>query len=242
MKPPTAPRPFQTTHWSVVWRAVGAEDAAARQALADLCNAYWYPLYAYFRRAGSSAHDAEDLTQGFFARLMVKNVLAAAEPNKGKLRTFLLTDARYFLADERDRARAKKRGGGLLGNFDTAWAEARYVTEPADTLSPDRLFQRRWAMTVLEYALQLLQEEFAAKGKAAVFSSLRPFLGFAPAPQLHYEEVARTLGMPVGTLKNQVFRLRERWRQLLFEQVALTLDDPTPEDIKAELAELIECV
>ena len=242
MEHPTAPRPFRTTHWSVVRRAVGAEDAAARQALADLCNAYWYPLYAYFRRAGNCAHDAEDLTQGFFARLMVKNVLAAAEPNKGKLRTFLLTDARHFLADERDRARAKKRGGGLLVNFDAAWAEARYVTEPTDTLSPDRLFQRRWAMTLLEYALQLLKEEFAAKGKAEVFSSLRPFLGFAPAPRLHYEEVARTLGMPVGTLKNQVFRLRERWRQLLFEQVALTLDDPTPEEIKAELAELIECV
>ena len=243
MERPTAPRSFQTTRWSVVRRAIGSEDGAAKQALADLCNAYWYPLYAYFRRSGQGAHDAEDLTQGFFARLFAKNFLAAADSSKGKLRTFLLTDARYFLADANDRARAKKRGGGsVLASFDSAWAEERYAGEPADSLSPDRLYQRRWAVTVLEYSLELLEAEFTDQGKAKMFVALRPFLGFAPTPPQRYEEVAVALGQPVGTLKNQVFRLRERWRQLLFEQVALTLDDPTPEDIKGELAELIEWV
>ena len=243
MERPTAPRSFQTTRWSVVRRAIGSEDAAAKQALADLCNAYWYPLYAYFRRSGQGAHAAEDLTQGFFARLFAKNFFAAAEQSKGKLRTFLLTDARYFLADENDRARAKKRGGrGVLTSFDSTWAEERYAKEPADLLSPDRLYQRRWAVTVLEYSLELLEAEFTTRGKAEVFVALRPFLGFAPAPRQPYEEIATTLGLSVGTVKNQVFRLRERWRKLLFEQVALTLDDPTPEDIKGELAELIECV
>jgi len=239
---PAAQRSFQTTRWSVVRRAVGADDAKAAQALAALCEGYWYPLYAYVRRSGYSPHDAEDLTQGFFARLLEKNILAAADPEKGKLRTFLLACAGHFLADERDRAQAKKRGAGLLMSFDAAVAEERYAAEPADNLSPDRLFQRRWALTVLEYSLELLAEEFATNGKAEVFEMLRPFLGFGADPAQRYEEIAAKMATPVGTLKNQVFRLRKRWRELLFEQVSLTLDDPTPEEIKAELTELLGCV
>ena len=226
----------------MVRRAVGADDAKAAQALAALCEGYWYPLYAYVRRSGYSPHDAEDLTQGFFARLLEKNILAAADPEKGKLRTFLLACAGHFLADERDRAQAKKRGAGLLMSFDAAVAEERYAAEPADNLSPDRLFQRRWALTVLEYSLELLAEEFATNGKAEVFEMLRPFLGFGADPAQRYEEIAAKMATPVGTLKNQVFRLRKRWRELLFEQVSLTLDDPTPEEIKAELTELLGCV
>jgi RNA polymerase sigma-70 factor (ECF subfamily) len=221
---------------------VGTDDATAPQALAALCEAYWYPLYAYVRRSGYGPHDAEDLTQGFFERLLEKNVLASADPGKGKLRTFLLKCAEHFLADERDRAMAKKRGAGLLTSFDAARAEERYSAEPTDSLSPDRLFQRRWALTILEYSLELLAEEFAAQDKADVFETLRPFLGFGADPAQRYEEIAAAMGTPVGTLKNQVFRLRKRWRELLFEQVAITLDNPTPDEIKGELTELLGCV
>jgi len=230
---------FQTTRWSVVRRAVGADDATASQALAVLCEGYWYPLYAYVRRSGYGPHDAEDLTQGFFTKLLEKNILASADPEKGKLRTFLLACAGHFLADERDRALAKKRGNGLLTSFDSAAAEERYLKEPADNLSPDRLFQRRWALTIIESSLELLAEEFKAPGKVEMFGILRPFLGFGADPAQRYEEIATKTGTPIGTLKNQVFRLRKRWRELVFEQVSLTLDDPTPEEIKAELTELL---
>jgi DNA-directed RNA polymerase specialized sigma24 family protein len=241
---PAAPRSFQTTRWSVVRRAVGADGATAAQALAFLCEAYWYPLYAYVRRAGYGAHDAEDLTQGFFARLLEKNVFAAADPGKGKLRTYLLACVENFLADERARSLAEKRGAGLLVSFDPALADELYSAEPVDDLSPDRLFQRRWALTILEYSLELLAEEFTAQGKADVFESLRPFLGFSSDPAQRYQEIADAGGTPVGTLKNRVFRLRKRWRELLFEQVALTLgkpplEKPTPDEIRRELAELL---
>lgn len=239
---PATPHSFQTTRWSLVRRARSADDAEARAALAALCDAYWYPLYAFIRRSGQGPHEAEDLTQSFFARLLEKATLASADPAKGKLRTFLLTCARNFLSDEYDRDRAQKRGAALLTSFDAADAEQRYAMEPADDLSPDRLFQRRWALTVLDQSLRLLGEEFAAQGKAELFAALRPFLGFGPEAEKRYDELAPALGVPIGTLKNHVFRLRVRWRELLFEQVAMTLDQPTPEEIKGELAELLSCV
>jgi RNA polymerase sigma-70 factor (ECF subfamily) len=242
MNPPAAPQSFQTTRWSLVQRAVGPDDLAARAALAALCEAYWYPLYAFIRRSGKSPQDAEDLTQGFFARFVEKDTLAAADPAKGKLRTFLLACVRHYLADEHDRAQAQKRGPGLLTSFDAAQAEERYATELIDDLSPDRLFQRRWALTLVEETLRLLGEEFAGQGKGALFTALRPFLGFGTGAAKSYEELAPELGIPVGTLKNQVFRLRERWRDLLLEQVAATLRDPTPEEIRGELSELLACV
>jgi len=242
MNPPAAPHSFQTTRWSLVRRAIGADDAAARAALAALCAGYWYPLYAFIRRSGKSPQDAEDLTQGFFARLLEKGTLAAADPEKGKLRTFLLACARHYLADEHDRAQAQKRGAGLVTSFDAAEAEERYATEPVDDLTPDRLFQRRWALTLVEETLRLLGEEFAGHGKGPLFAALRPFLGFGTGAVKSYEELAPELGIPVGTLKNHVFRLRERWRDLLLEQVAATLDEPTPEEIRGELSELLACL
>lgn len=238
----TAPHSFQTTHWSIVRDAVRPDDAAAKQALASLCETYWYPLYAYFRRSGKSSHDAEDLTQGFFARLLANKTLAAADPEKGHLRTFLLACARNFLADDYDRASAQKRDRSLLVSFDALNAEERYAGEPQDVLTPDRLFQRKWALTVLEQSLKTLGEEYERRGQEAVFAELRPFLGFGAGPKQRYEEVSARMGIPVGTLKNQVFRLRERWRQLLFEQVGNTLTNPTHDDIKAELSELLGCV
>ena len=242
MKAPIAPRSFHTTRWTLVRQAAGGADAAAAQALSSLCEAYWYPVYAFIRRSGKAAHDAEDLTQGFFARVLEKEIFAAADPGKGKLRNFLLTCLRRFLASEHHRAMAQKRGAAVVVSFSSDWAEQAYATEPVDDLTPDRLFQRRWALTVLEFSLQLLREEFAADGKSALFDTLRPFLGFGPDPEKRYEEIAAASGTPIGTLKTQVFRLRQRWRELLFEQVAVTLDEPTSEDIKGELGELLTCV
>ncbi len=233
---------FQTTRWSVVQRATGSDDEAAQAALAALCEAYWYPIYAYIRRSGRNPHDAEDLTQGFFAWLLERDTLAMADAEKGKLRSFLLTCARRFLGDEHDRAMAQKRGAAVLASFDSTQAEERYAAEPVDNLSPDRLFQRRWALTILEHALVLLGEEFTGDRKAEVFTALRPFLGFGPDPEKRYEEVATTLGLPLGTVKNHVFRLRKRWRELIFEQVSMTLAEATDEEIKGELAELLGCV
>jgi RNA polymerase sigma-70 factor (ECF subfamily) len=242
MNPPDGPRSFQTTRWSVVRRALGSDDTEAAEALAALCEAYWYPLYAYIRRSGKGPHDAEDLTQGFFTRLLARDILASANPGKGKLRTFLLSCVRNYLADERDRALAQRRGAALLVSFDPVQAEERYATEAVDNLSPDRLFQRRWALTLLDHTLQSLGKDFTTQGRERLFQALRPFLGFGPAPENGYDEISATLGIPAGTLKNEVFRLRQRWRKRLFEQVGLTLDNPTPENIKDELRELLCCV
>ena len=242
MSAPAAPRSFQTTRWTLVRQAASSTDPAAQQALATLCESYWYPVYAFIRRSGKGPHDAEDLTQGFFARLLAKDILALADPGKGRLRSFLLTCVRNFVADEHARSTALKRGAGVLVSFNPAWAEESYATEPVDDLTPDRLFQRRWALTVLDFSFQLLREEFAAAGKASIFDALRPFLGFGPDPEKHYDEVSASLALPIGTLKNHVFRLRQRWREILFEQVAMTLDEPTSEDIKGELSELLGCV
>ncbi len=236
------PRLFQTTQWTMVRQAAGTDDALARKALAALCNSYWYPLYAYIRRTGASPHDAEDLTQGFFAHLIEKGILADADPSKGKLRTFLLACTRHYLADERDRAMAQKRGAAVLVHFDSDEAEKRYVLEPIDHLSPDRLYQRQWALAVLSRSLEQLGEEYRAAGKEEVFAELRPFLGFGQESKKQYDKVAKVLGMAVGTVKSLVFRMRERWREILFDQVGATLDDPTPEDIRAELTELMGCV
>lgn len=236
------PRTFQTTRWSLVHRANGDVDEEARAALAALCDSYWYPIYAYIRRSGRGAHDAEDLTQGFFARLLEKDILAAADPAKGKLRTFLLTCVRNYLHNEHARASAERRGAHLLTSFNQDWAEERYATEPADDLTPDRLYQRRWALTLLEFTLQLLGEEYAADGKGDLFTALRPCLGFSKEKTPNYSDLATRLGSSESAVKTQVFRLRQRWREILFQQVSLTLDDPTSDEIKGELSELLECV
>lgn len=242
MASPATPRSFQTTRWSLVHRANGGADEEARAALAALCDSYWYPIYAYIRRSDHGAHDAEDLTQGFFARLLEKDILAHADPAKGKLRTFLLTCVRNYLHNEHERASAERRGAHLLTSFNQDWAEERYATEPVDDLTPDRLYQRRWALTLLEFTLQVLEQEYSADGKRGLFAVLRPCLGFMREKAPNYAEIAIRLGCGESTVKSHVFRLRQRWREILFEQVSLTLDDPTSDEIKGELAELIGCV
>ena len=236
------PQTFQTTRWSLIQRANGEVDEEAQQALAALCDSYWYPVYAYIRRSGHGAHDAEDLTQGFFARLLEKGTLAHADPAKGRLRTFLLTCVRNYLHNEHERATSQRRGAHLLTSFDVGWAEERFASEPVDDLTPDRLYQRRWALTLLEFTLQVLEQEFSADGKRELFTALRPCLGFTKEKALNYTELATRLGCTEGSVKSHVFRLRQRWREILFQQVSVTLDDPTSDAIKGELSELLECV
>jgi RNA polymerase sigma-70 factor (ECF subfamily) len=236
------PRSFQTTRWSLVQRANGDIDDEALQALAALCDSYWYPVYAYIRRSGHGAHDAEDLTQGFFTRLLEKGTLAHADPAKGRLRTFLLTCVRNYLHNEHERTSAQRRGAHLLTSFDAGWAEERFASEPTDDLTPDRLYQRRWALTLLEFTLQVLEQEYSADGKRELFAALRPCLGFTKEKTPNYADLATLLGCTESTVKSHVFRLRQRWREILFQQVSVTLDDPTSDEIKGELAELLECV
>lgn len=234
---------FQATRWSLVRAAAGnGNTTEAQKALAEICEVCWYPIYAFIRRSGHTAQDAEDLTQGFFTRFIEKDILSAADPARGRLRTFLLTCVRNHLHHEHERSIAAKRDARLLTSFDAAEAEDRYLREPADDLTPDRLYQRRWALTLLSATLEVLEREFQTTGKGSLFDALRPFLGFGVSTEESYEDAAAKIGMPVGTLKNHIFRLRQRWRELLYEQVGATLDDPTSDEIKAELAELMECL
>jgi RNA polymerase sigma factor (sigma-70 family) len=242
MSSEAAPHSFLTTHWSLVHRAASKDAPDAQAALAQLCGACWFPIYAYIRRSGKSAHDAEDLTQGFFARLLEKNFLASADGSKGRLRTFLLTCVQRYLADEHDRAMTQKRGGGRIVELDSLDAEQRFAAEPADDLTPERCYQRRWALGMVDTAMQALRAEYAAQQKSGLFERLSPFLGFTASVEENYQSAADALGMKLNTVKSHIRRLREQWRDLLMQQVAATLDDPTPEAIKAELSELISCV
>jgi DNA-directed RNA polymerase specialized sigma24 family protein len=237
-----APKPhahasFAQTHWSVVRRAADAGEPGSRQALEMLCESCWYPIYAFVRRSGKSPEDAEDLTQGFLQRLIEKNLFASADREKGRLRTFLLACLKLYMADERDRAMAEKRGGGRVTTFSAEWAEDQFVKEPVDDLTPDRLYQRRWALSLLQSTVQTLEQRYAADGKAEIFTALSPFLGFSNTVE-KYDRLAARLGMNLNTLKSHIRRLREDWRATLMDQVARTLDEPTPENIKAEFAEL----
>lgn len=231
---------FPSTRWTAVRQAAGDDDPNAAKALAEICDIYWYPLYAYFRRCGKAAEDAEDLTQGFFVKLLERGLLGNADPERGRLRTFLLACAKHHMLDEKARAQAGKRNG--WAGFDIELAERRYAAEPVDELAPDRLYQRRWALGILERTLGSLEREYVGEGQGDIYVALRPFLGFGPDPSLRYGELSKERGIPVGTLKNKVFRMRERWRQILFEEVAATLEQPTEENIKAELAELLGSV
>lgn len=233
---------FQTTRWSLVRQALSEDHPESVEGLARLCECYWYPVYAYIRRSGHSPHDAEDLTQEFFAKLIEKRFLAVANEEKGKFRTFLLVCVRRFLGDASDRARAQKRGRGRVVSIDPKFAELRYSAESIDDASPDRLYQRRWALTLLQATGRMLETQYRAKGKGELFESLRPFLGYDEAARPCYEELASTLDLNVNTVKSHVRRFRERWRELLLSQVAATLDDPTSDNIKAELAELLGCL
>ncbi len=240
---PVAPRPspgFPATHWSVVLTAGHDSSPDAREALELLCRAYWYPLYCYARRHAGSTADAEDLTQSFFAHLLERNTLAKVSQAKGRFRSFLLAALNYFIADEWDKRRARKRGGGcVVVSLSEAGAEERYQRECDNELTAEQLYERRWAMAVLGRASARLQEEFAAAGKAALGQALRELQENADEAG-PYAEVAARLGIPVNTLKSHVHRYRQRFRELLCEEVAHTV--ATPADVADELRRLIAVV
>lgn len=232
---PNDPR-FAQTQWSLVRRAAGT-DSSAGLALEKLCQAYWYPLYAFVRRTGASPHDAEDATQGFFLHLIDKGALAKVDQGLGTFRSFLLAALKNFLSHEREKAHAQKRGGGQAAiALDAQSAEERYALEPKDTLSPDRLYDRRWALTLLDRTQLRLRQEYVAGGKGELFDTLRPTL--AGSRDLPYIELAAKLGMTEGALKTAVHRLRDRYRATLRSEVADTVADPA--DVEEELRFLIE--
>ena len=233
---PPAAGAFAATHWSTVLAAGRADAPKAQAALEKLCRTYWYPLYVYVRRHGRSAHDAQDLTQEFFARLIQADGLAQVQPEKGRFRSFLLVSLKNFLADAHDRARAQKRGGGRpLLSLDDLNPEARFQTEPRDEASPDRVFERRWAYALLETVMRRLQDEFAGAGKNNLFKALKPFL-VGDTEGLSYAAVATTLGVSEAAAKMTVTRMRRRYRELLRAEVAHTVAEPA--EIEAELRHL----
>lgn len=219
----TRPEWFVTTHWSVVLGARAADSKHAQAALETLCRTYWYPLYAFVRRLGHKPHDAEDLVQSFFAQCLEKNYLTAADRQKGRFRSFLLVALKRFLANEWDRARTRKRGGDRT--FISLDAEQRYAAEPADTLSADKLFERRWALTLLEKVLAQLQGEQEATGRLTTFKELQPLL-ISTDRGVAYAELGKRLGLTEGAVKVAVHRLRQRYRELLEREIANTVASP----------------
>jgi RNA polymerase sigma-70 factor (ECF subfamily) len=229
---------FVTTHWSLVLSAKDKQSPQSTDALEKLCRAYWYPLYAYVRRSGRTKEDAEDLTQAFFARLLEKNFLDAAEQERGRFRSFLLVALKRFLANEWDRARAQKRGGGQTHvPLDTEFAERKFQTEfMAEEISPDRAYERRWALTLLEQTMARLRAEFEQSGKINEFERLKIFLT-ADKREIPYTTVADELKMNENALRVAVHRLRKRYRELFREEIANTLAEG--EDIDTELRYLL---
>jgi RNA polymerase sigma-70 factor (ECF subfamily) len=229
--PPMGDGNFCTTHWSIVL-AAGNDSTRARHALEKLCQTYWYPLYAFVRRLGHSPHDSEDLVQSFFAQCLEKNYLGAADQAKGRFRSFLLIALKRFLANEWDKARTLKRGRGAPPiSLDALTAEQRYALEPAEQLTADRLYERRWALTLLDKVLSRLREEQIAAGRNSAFELLKDSLtaGREGAP---YAELAARLGMSEGAVKVAVHRLRQRYRELLEAEIANTV--ASPEEVAEE--------
>lgn len=234
----SAPRPaFVTTHWSVVLTAGRSDTTRAQEALSRLCETYWYPLYAYVRRRGQSPEDAQDLTQEFFARLLAGQWVGDADRAKGRFRTFLLTALNRFLANEWDRASAQKRGGGAASvPLDTAMAESRYCVDTQAVLTPDRFYDRQWAMTLLDRALSRLEAEQQRLGKATEFAVLSPALT-ADRGDIPYAAMAAQLGLSEPTTRMAVHRLRKRFREVFREEIAQTVSQP--DAVEAEIRHLL---
>jgi RNA polymerase sigma-70 factor (ECF subfamily) len=220
-----------------VLAAADSSAPGAQAALEKLCRTYWYPLYVYVRRQGNGPEDAQDLTQDFFARLLEKNYLAKADPDRGKFRTFLLRSLKNFLVNEWKRAGRLKRGGGLeFLSIDTSAAEDRYGAEAPDEFNPDAEYETRWAITLIEQVLAALRQEFNAADKGRLFEELKGFI-WGDKSSASYAEIAAPLNLGEGTLKVAVHRLRQRFRELLRAEVAQTV--ARPEDIDGELRHLI---
>jgi RNA polymerase sigma factor (sigma-70 family) len=237
-RPRSGPACFATTHWSVVLAAADPASSQAAAALEKLCRTYWYPLYAFVRRSGHGHEDAQDLTQEFFARLLAKDYLARADPDKGRFRSFLLAGIKNLLCDARDRAHRLKRGGGRrMISFDEQEAEHRYGLEQAEELTPERLFERSWAATLLADAARRLRDEYLAAGQGELYEQLTEFRLDA-AEQRAYGEVANQLGMSESAVKSAIRRLRQRHQALVREAIAQTVEDPA--EVDAEIRHLLQ--
>ena len=233
------PVAFTTTHWSVVLEAQG-ESPAAQEALEKLCRIYWRPIYSFVRRQGIGPAEAEDLTQGFFASLLEHRNLNAVRKEQGRLRSYLLGALKYFLGEEKRRAMAIKRGKGQrLIPLDELRADERFEVEPADPVTADLIYERRWASTVLERVLDLLKDEYQGAGNAALFDSIKQLLPGEPdaPPQKH---IAEKLGMTENAVRQAFYRFRQRYQALLREEIAHTV--ATPGDIEDELRHLIAVI
>jgi RNA polymerase sigma factor (sigma-70 family) len=227
---------FQTTHWSVVASARDPDDPQAQAALERLCQTYWYPLYVFVRRQGRNAADAEDLVQGFFAKLIEKNYLSGIEREKGRFRSFVLLMFKRYAANEWDRDRREKRGGGReIVSLDGPDTESRYSVEAAEEMPPDRAYERQWALTLLEQVLNQLEAEFGRSGKQRTFEELKVFLSGEKGAS--YAEVGAKLGMSEGAVKVAVHRLRQRYRELLRLEIANTVSDP--DNVEDEIRHLM---
>lgn len=226
-----------TTQWSLVLAARSASEGEARAALERLCSIYWQPLYSFVRHRGWDPEEARDLTQAYFAELLAKDFLADVDAAKGRFRSFLFASMRNFLAHQRDRAATLKRGGGATTlSLDLEGAEASYALQAGAAMTPEEVFERRWAMTVLARAMGRLREEQTAAGKAQQFGALRPYLT-SIEPQVPYREVAAGLGMTEGAVKVAVHRMRRRFGQCLRRELEETV--ATPGDIDDELRHLL---
>ncbi len=217
---------FATTRWSLVLTAGEQDDSVSEKALAELCQAYWYPIYAYVRRRLGDVHEAQDLTQAFFGQLLEKQTFRTADPNRGRFRAFLLTACKRFLINEWHKNRAAKRGGSTTQlSLDFPAGESWYSLEPADTLTAERVFERQWAITLLGRVLEQLKVECIAKGKGDHFEQLKPFLSGTKSAEVH-DAAATALGISSGAAKVAAHRLRTRYRELLRNEIAQTLDRP----------------
>ena len=218
---------FHTTRWSAVLLSAQSQAPGSQAALAELCRIYWYTIYSFVRSRGSSPEDAQDLTQGFFLHLLDHKALRQVSPVKGKFRSFLVASLQNFLSDEADRARCLKRGGKIeFVPLDMGFAEDRYRLAPLDFLTADKVFDARWAMTLMDEAMGRLRQEYADQGKTSVFETLKPFIDpINSKAALSYEQVADTLWIRAGSVKKLIFRLRKQYASVLREEVARTVSD-----------------
>ena len=233
---------FLTTRWSVVLLSAQSHAPGSKEAFGDLCKLYWYPLYAFIRHRGYSPEDAEDLVQGFFLHLVEHRTLRRVDRSKGKFRSFLLASLQKYLSDEADRARCLKRGGRAeFVSLDLEGAEDRYRLEPVDTLSPEKIFDARWAMALIGEALNRLDREYDSQGKATTFQALRAFLDPINTKSLpSYEEVAAQLQVSVGAVKTLIHRLRKQYTAFVREEISRTVSNFA--DVDSEIHELCEAL
>jgi len=233
---------FHTTRWTLVMASAHDPNQTGREALAALCQVYWYPLYGFARRRGYSPHDAQDLTQGFFLHLLEHRALSGVDRLKGKFRSFLLACFQNYLSVETHRAHRLKRGGQCqFVSLDLETAENRYRYEPADYLTAEKIFEARWAMTLLNHAMALLRQEYVVRGKESLFDVLRRFVGIIETkPEGSYEDAAKALGVGVGTVKTFIQRLRKRYMAVVREEVARTVSDPA--EIEDEIRALCDAL